>query len=334
MGSSAQPAPRPVIVLGCPRSGTTLFRLMLHAHPRMAIPPENRFVLSAYRARRRFGDLAVVANRERLADWILEKKESKVADLGLTPEDIRARIRDAPPTLGSALAALFRAYADRFGAARWGDKRPNYYQDVAALRRLFPDAQFIHLVRDGRDCVASLARQRWWRGDAVTSTVVWGESMAYGQRSRRRLGADAWFELRYEDLVSDPDHELRRVCDFLGERFDPAMTAPHEVAPTALPERDLRSHHERTQSPVGSDRVGAGRGALSSDELLLFDYVNAGHLRRWGYDVPDAPAKPPEELLAAYHRLRAERRRDQRRRHRQDVLDQLRSRRPVRDLTL
>src|SRR4051812_10323368 len=146
---------RPIFVLGCPRSGTTLMQLMLHAHPRIAVPPETRFVLRAYQRRRDF-DFTSPDGRRAFAQWLVRTKRLRVADLGLDPASVVESVVAAPPSLGSALAAVFTAYADRFGKARWGDKRPGYYANLPELLRLFPDAQVIDVVRDGRDCVASI----------------------------------------------------------------------------------------------------------------------------------------------------------------------------------
>ncbi|WP_449066856.1 sulfotransferase, partial [Planomonospora algeriensis] len=73
---------------------------------------------------------------------------------GLDAAEVTREIVDGPGTLGSALGIVLRAYAARFGKPRWGDKRPSYFKSVDVLLRLFPDAQFVHLIRDGRDCVA------------------------------------------------------------------------------------------------------------------------------------------------------------------------------------
>lgn len=147
---------RPIFVVGCPRSGTTLLQLMLHAHPRIAIPPETRFLLEAYRDRHRFGDLRRPANRRALAHFIVNRPQTRFFDLGLDPQAMISEIVASPPTLGSAIGAVFRSYSERFGKPRWGDKRPAYVNNLDVIRRLFPDAQIIHIVRDGRDCVASL----------------------------------------------------------------------------------------------------------------------------------------------------------------------------------
>src|ERR1700754_2719208 len=112
------PSDRPIFVVGCPRSGTTLLQLMLHAHQRIAIPPETRFLMPAYESRCDFGDLREPANRRTLAGSIVDAKETKFADLGLDADQVVEEIVAGPPTVGSALGIVFRAYARRFGRAR------------------------------------------------------------------------------------------------------------------------------------------------------------------------------------------------------------------------
>ena len=158
---------RPIFVVGCPRSGTTLLSLMIHAHPRLAMPPESRFLLPTWRARARFGDLSTPQQRKQLAR-ACTSKGSRVRDLGLQPQAVAAtQILAAPPTIGSAFGTVFKAYAELHGKARWGDKRPLYFQEVDVLLRLFPDAQIVHIVRDAAANVASLATMPWWPYDSV-----------------------------------------------------------------------------------------------------------------------------------------------------------------------
>jgi hypothetical protein len=302
---------RPIFVMGCPRSGTTMLQLMLHAHPRLAIPPENRFLLEAYRDRRRFGDLRRRANRQALAAFILERPQTKFADLGLDPAAVKAAIVSAPPTLGSAFAAIFRAYADRFGKPRWGDKRPAYVNNLHVILRLFPDAQIVNIIRDGRDCVASLQDMPWHRKGIYHSIAAWAQAVDNARLARLRLPADAFYELRYEELVADPSHELAALCDFLGERYEPAMADPAAVAPVAVP--DYKTWHDRTHSPVTGDRVGNWRQRLSRPEITLCETLLADRLRDRGYDVSGedritAADRLRYERIVARHRLAAPRR--------------------------
>ncbi len=178
-------ADRPIFVLGCPRSGTTLLQLMLHAHPRIAMPPETRFVLTSYEARNSFGDLREEPNRRALADSIVRERHTLFYDLGLDADEVFEKIVEGPPTLGSAIGIVFRGYARRFDKPRWGDKRPGYYQYIPALLRMFPDAQIVHLIRDGRDCVASLLTMPWFKQDIYAAICSWTEAIDSGRPAAR-----------------------------------------------------------------------------------------------------------------------------------------------------
>ncbi|BCJ72486.1 sulfotransferase [Catellatospora sp. IY07-71] len=277
---------RPVFVVGCPRSGTTMLQLMLHAHPRIAIPPETRFLLAAYANRRSYGDLAEPANRRRLAEWIVDGKTA-FGDLGLDADVIIEEIAAGPPTLGSAMGIVFQAYARRFDKPRWGDKRPAYLNNLGALLRLFPDAQIVNIVRDGRDCVASLGETPWQQGKDVCHAISdWARAMDSSARARRSLSADSYHEVRYERLVADPEPELRTICRFLGEEYDPAMAEPARVADVAVPSR--KSWHKLTHAPVTTDRVGSWRERLAPWQITLCEAKLGRHLRELGYPLSGA----------------------------------------------
>lgn len=291
---------RPIIIVGCPRSGTTLLQLMLHAHPRIAIPPENRFLLPAYHQRHRFGDLREAANRRALAQWLTTDKSTKLADFGLDPAEVTERIVAAPPTLGSALAAVFRAYADRFDKPRWGDKRPSYLTSLGVIQRLFPTAQIVHIVRDGRDCVASLKEMPWHTGGAPQAAAMWAKSMDHARWAAARMGPDGFHELQYERLVTDPEPELAALCAYLGEEYDPAMLEPAAVAATVVPGR--KKHHALTREPVTAARIGTWTQRLAPSEISMCEAVLGQRLRRHGYELSGAPP-PPATLRLRYERL-------------------------------
>ncbi|HEX5740277.1 MAG TPA: sulfotransferase [Pilimelia sp.] len=298
---------RPILVVGCARSGTTMLQLMLHAHPRIAIGSETRFVLEGYRARREFGDLAVEANRRRLAEWIVRRRATAVADLGLDADALVEAIVAAPPTLGSAFGTVFRSYAQRFGKPRWGDKRPAYIDNLDVLLRLFPTAQIVAILRDGRDCVASLKEMHWHRGGTPEAAAAWARAVDTAAAAARELGADTFHQVRYEDLVRDPTGTLRRVCAFLGEEYDAAMAEPARIAATAVPEK--KTWHRRTREAVSDARIGSWRQRLTPEEIALCQAALGRRLAELGYPPPDVPlARPPLATLTSY-RLVAGRRR-------------------------
>ncbi|TDC46839.1 sulfotransferase [Actinomadura sp. KC345] len=296
---------RPIFVLGCPRSGTTLLQLMLHSHARIAIPAETKFVIPAYARRCQFGDLEDRENRRALAEWITSERSTKFHALGLDAGEVVEEVVAGPPTLGSAIGIVFRAYAGLHGKERWGDKRPSYSRHAGALLRMFPDAQFVHLIRDGRDCVASLLEMPWYDRDVQHAISAWREAIDRGHRLAGRLGPDSYYELQYERLVADPVDELTRLCGFLGEDFDPAMAHPEGLAKRTVSPR--KKWHGRTHDAVTTNRVGSWAERLDPWQISLAEAAFGERLAEYGYEPSGLP-KPPASQLARFTKTSTHRR--------------------------
>ncbi len=298
---------RPVIVVGCARSGTTLVQVMIQAHPRLAMPPENRFMMAVYRRRDKFGDLRDGKNREAVARFITERRKTKFRDLGIAPEAVRQRFHEVEPTIGSLLGSVLALYAERHGKARWGDKRPNYIQHLDVILRLFPDAQIVHVIRDGRDCVASLKHMPWWTFGYPASVYKWVQAIKTAEWARANLRPDQYHEVRYEDLVARPRAELERMCAFLGEALDEAMLAHHRSVDEEVP--DYKGWHDQVRQPVSQAAVQRWQRDLTSDEIRLFEFLAARQLVAAGYEPSLSPIRrfPSIELWWEYRRFLATR---------------------------
>lgn len=274
---------------------------MLHAHPRLAMPPETRFLIPVYRGRAEFGDLRVEDNRRRLAHRITEPMDSMFADLALDRTTVMDRIVESPPTVGSAAGTVWREFARDRGKARWGEKRPAYWRDLDVVLRLFPDAQIVHLMRDGRACVASLKQVNWWREGVLGAMATWVLAERQLRKAGRRLPPDSYYRLRYEDLLADPEHELTRLCEFLGEDFDDAMLDRGDAARDIVKTR--QRWHDRVKGELDPARIEAWRTVLEPEELGLFETVAGRGLRRNGYELSGAGERPTLSGLAAYYEV-------------------------------
>jgi hypothetical protein len=323
------PADRPIFLVACPRSGTTLLSVMLHAHPRIAMPPETRFLLPVYRERATFGDLRDRANRRRLARRITAPRKSRFADLDLDRRETVRAIVAAPPTIGSAMGTVWREFARSRGKPRWGEKRPAYWEDVDVVLRLFPEAQLIHLVRDGRACLASLKQLDWWDRSPITTMTTWALAQHELNRAGRKLPAERYHRLRYEDLLADPRDELERLCRFLGEEFEPAMLDFAAAADDIVPER--KSWHERTRGALDDARVDAWRSVLDADELGLFEQVAGPALQAEGYELSGTGRRPSAIAVARYRARWAARRASLQRTRLLDAAQRRREQAPLAD---
>ena len=323
-----RPSDRPLFIVGCPRSGTTLLQLMLHAHPRIAIPPETRILVHAYNRRLRFGDLSQRRNREALAEWIVSRPRRQFGDLGIDAATFVERAGDGPGTIGSVVATVYRMYAERHGKPRWGDKRPPYIRHIDAIVRMFPDAQFIHLIRDPRDCVASLKEMPWFRGTTAEAVHRWAEAIDLGRRAARRLPADAYTEVRYEDLTADPRGTLTELCAFLGEEFDEAMLEPSQVADVVPGHKHW---HRNVRREVMTGRAGSWTRRLEPWEAGLCEAVLGERMAAYGYAPSGAP-RPNRALRREYRKVAGRARRRLRYDAIRDRLIRLREPNPVASL--
>ncbi len=267
---------RPVVVLGVSRSGTTLLEEMLDSHSELAIPTESYFIPQLWnRHSRRFFVDAFLDDLTRLA---------RVREWGVTPEDVRRRLPPAP-TLAEAIQAIYRSYADSQGKSRFGDKTPSYMQSLPLLDRVFPGAQYIHLVRDGRDASLSFMEMRRRpsfnparpRGIAAFASQ-WRLEVEGAAEFGRRVGSSRNIELRYEDLALEPELELLRVCDFLQLDFEADMLEYHEE----VDETALEDHPLLAKPPIPGAR--RWKEELDPKTTELFEAIAGRALSGLGYD--------------------------------------------------
>ncbi len=221
---------RPLFIGACPRSGTTLLRLMLDNHPDMAVPQETNFVRPLWWRRVRLGDLRDRENRRRVGEWIFTDRDCRGGRLRagkVARKEAIRRVADAPPTVGGIVQACFELYAETHGKPRWGDKRPAYSGFIPALFEMFPDAQYVNVVRDPRSASASQIPMGWDPPEVAFPAAVarWEASIARTDGFARALRPDQLLDVRYEDLVSDPRRTLERVCAFAGLRGGDAIDA-------------------------------------------------------------------------------------------------------------
>jgi len=132
-------------------------------------------------------------------------------------------------------------------ASVWGDKNPHYAHPhnlgcLETVVELFPGARFIHIVRDGRDVALSQRQISWCSSNSFRLAEDWAHKTTLCHKVGRVLGPDQYLELRYEELVRDPEPVLRQVCDFLGEPFDAQMLHYHETAKNVVPGDSLKWH--------------------------------------------------------------------------------------------
>jgi hypothetical protein len=298
MSAGADSRPPAPFVVGMNRSGTTLLRMMLDAHPDLAIPPETHFVPDVIRAARKRG--------AKPADVLTAMKDHREwEDFGFSDDEALAFLGEAgklDPT--SALRAFYGAYAKRAGKARWGEKTPRYVLKMPLIQSALPEARFIHVIRDGRDVALSVLDRTVKELDAAEVARRWQRKVERARADAPRLGH--YLEVRYEELVADPRPVLERVCEFVELPFAEAMLDYHERSGERLEEmrRELPASesssqlsverrmetHRRTTAPPDASRATRWREEMSTPDRTSFERVAGGTLAKLGYPITEAPS--------------------------------------------
>jgi hypothetical protein len=289
------PAPPAAFVVGVPRSGTTLLRLMLDAHPELAIPPETYFVPELIEAcdAGRLDHAGVVAELTAHPRW---------SDFDVSADELAERLpRRGPVDAGVALRAFYGAYAAHHGKRRWGDKTPVYLRHMRAIQTILPEARFVHVVRDGRDVALSVTGLLFGPDSVVEAARRWDRKIRRARRAAPKVAH--YLEVRYEELVVDTEPALRHVCQFLELDWDEQMLEYHRSAGDrlaaiarsrpragreAIPTGYGPKIHALTGRPPDRARVGRWRTEMSDEDRAAYEGVAGTLLEELGYELGGA----------------------------------------------
>jgi hypothetical protein len=281
---------------GCERSGTTLLASRVADQPGIVAVPESQFLVELLRdppgeggpdpsAAFRAAVPERVLDHWRFLLWELDLDDAERAEVSAT-----ANVAE----LGTLLARLYarRAPGVDAGSLRaWIDHTPWNLRHAGLLARAFPDAVFVHIVRDGRAVAASVKPLSWGPNDALAAAHWWLENVALGLVAEADLGPERVLRVHYEDLVRDPETVAARIRAFAG-LVPPAPGepgAPRTGSATADSSRFVaptytRSQHRLVELAPDPARIDAWRADLSAREVERFESVAETMLAHLGYE--------------------------------------------------
>lgn len=273
----ASSALKPVFIFGCDRSGTTFLGSLLGSHSRCVTTLESQFVYQSYRA----AHVAGVFDLGRALAALKRSFRFRLWNLELDPGEAQHRGVDSYAKL---VQFIVRTHADAVGrssASVWIDHTPHNREHAAYLLQLFPEAKFVHIVRDGRAVAASFKTLPWGTHGTAGISRYWTEKVGQGLATESYLGADRCVRIRYEDLVTDPEGVLKELSPSLGLEFEPQMTTGGGFEPPAL----TGSYHALVGKPADPTRISAWEHKLTSRDVEVFEASSGGMLACLGYPL-------------------------------------------------
>lgn len=281
-----------IFIVGAPRSGTTLLRLMLDSHRALAIPPETHFLKDIFE---------VNQSRRITAQLMLSLivRSRRWNDFGIDKDTLGDLLHSCSPfSLAGGIEAFYSLYASRFGKPRWGDKTPEYGHIVNRIMDDIPESKIIHIIRDGRDVYLSL-RSTWFsQGWNVRNHAnYWKDYVSFVDQHRSDHGR--YLSIRYEDLVLNPSVTLKKVCSFANLDYSEELLSYYRDTPKRLGElkdyytpsgrlirRDKRLLiHKLAFGPPQASRVRRWYNEMTHDEIALYLSVAGESLAEHGYEI-------------------------------------------------
>lgn len=262
----------PIILIGNGRSGTSILGQLMRDHLGVAFGTESQFIVTYFRRLGDYGVLDVDSNLRKLVGDILQERwfqrSRKFSNFGVGLEEVLSNVKEK--TYSGVLDAIFELFAKHLGMDRWGDKTPSYIDHLDVIHELFPNAKYVHLVRDGRDVALSLSKIYFGPKNVYTAALRWRDTIDKGDRFCSTLPAGKVLNARYEDMLSDPRAFFQTLMEFLQ---------------IARAEQQRRLDSILNHAGLKQDNCNKWRKELRRSQLHTFEYLAASQLRRHGYET-------------------------------------------------
>jgi hypothetical protein len=270
----------PFFIVGAQRSGSTLLRLILNAHSQIAVPEEARFLVPLLKwenvTRTFSGDRlrrlrSYIADHPQFALWNYDASDF------LTAIASREQIG-----LHDFIDRMYRSFCAAEKKTVWGDKSL-FFAHIPVLHALFPEAKFIHIVRDGRDVFHSWRRIDPTKDNAAVVALDWRYKLRKVEGDFARLPDTHHLTIRYEDLLAEPQAVLARVCALVGVDYESTMLDFYKTSRFYIGQH----HSELIFSPLDKANAEKWRRTLTPREQRIFGRLARAALVEFGYQESD-----------------------------------------------
>lgn len=281
---------QPIFIIGNPRSGTSLLRIMLHSHSKIVIPPESHFFLWL---------------EDKFQDWenldldkFLEAlfASTKFETWQLNKEDLKAFIQEQKPQSFAQLNSLiYYFYGIQNGkqATFWGDKNKLWKEKLLTVLKQYPSAKFIHLIRDGRDVACSfkaLGNKKMISKyapklptDIESIAKRWDENIKAILAFEKQVKTSNFMIVPYEQLLLNTKDILEKVCDFLGIELENNMVEYYKKKEKDIEPKEFFQWKEKLLSPPDKVNIGKYKQELTTDEIKTFERIAKSPLTQFNY---------------------------------------------------
>jgi hypothetical protein len=292
----------PVFLFGFERSGTTLLSMMVGAHPELAVP----FSVTGlwYRRARTldaYGGLQRRTDLERFVGDLLQEERIRLWDVTLSPDEVLDGLE--PGSYARVVARFHECYARHKGKAGWGNIDIDTLYRMDEANRWFPEARFVHIVRDVRDVALSHQTYAYGASNIGECAEQWARDVRMSLKMGAMLGLERYLVVRYEDLVLEPEATLGRICAFAGVPYSAQMLDYSKMVDEKVPEDRRWIWPLLGREPVRSN-VWRWKTAMGRSRQIVCERAARDLLEELGYEVhPSLPRSAASSALELWYFL-------------------------------
>lgn len=273
----------PIFIVGSSRSGTSLLAAMLSSHSRIACGPETQ-VLNKI-PKEQLPSILADPKWPRLAIEALSKitlADQRVIDIyELSVDTLTQYLSSKPQTIASLFECFTVNFADRHGKKRWAEKTPRHLLHLDTIRKEFPNAKIIRIVRDPRDSALSMRQLNWTSEDYLPNLYIW---TAWYEKTDAFFHTDQGsITIRYEDLAQSPKEVLKKLCRFIDEEFESSMLETSKSGKLVSTSNEVWK--KQVSENLDTSRCYRWKKELSKIENLASEYLTKKWLLQFGYNT-------------------------------------------------
>lgn len=283
-----------VFIVGRGRSGTSLLQTMFDANPYIKTANESPFILHLKQKYSRVKNW----NNDKINEFIIDLyKDKKFTFLwGINPDDLKKNINlysQSDLSFPILCKLVYLTISSPFPKEKTTlivDKNPLYSPFTSDLIEVFPDAKFIHLIRDYRDNINS-NREAFKIKNIIVLAHKWKRYNKSIDKQKEKYPSQ-FYTVRYEDLVSSPENKLTAICDFLNISFNSQMLDFHDTTRIAYTDKTYRNGimselvqqiHSNLLNPITTSQIDKWKMGLSTNEIKLIEYITGEYAKKYHY---------------------------------------------------
>jgi len=275
-------------IIGRPRTGTTLLQSLFDAHPNVMIPWECQFVLNLYPA---YGNINQWSQQQLISFYDDLVKQWQFSSWNIDHEKLKTSLLvcEGERTYREICQVVYLNYISLYPKQKVsiiGDKNHGYTIYTERLRKIFPEARFIYVLRDYRDNFDSVKRVDF--EVPIVSLVVYKWKYFFEKAlAASKKYPDSFFFIRYEDLATRPDLHFRKLCEFLDIPYLPEVFDFYKMksrAEETYPTEVLEKHHKSLFNPINTSRLGLWKKSMNETQVRIADQVAGEYAELAGYE--------------------------------------------------